>query len=208
VILSTADHDFNRLCCGPRTVEQLGAALTFLLTWGSVPCIYYGDEIGMRYLQDMPNVEGAICNPAYNRAGCRTPMQWDDGANAGFSTADASHLYLPVDPAADRPTVQAQEGDPNSTLNLVRRLLALRSATPALRGRAPTRVIHEGYPFAYLRDDTHLIVVNPRRQPATLIAAEALGAEPLLTSGVDIEGDTLNLEGFAYGVFELASGRS
>jgi maltose alpha-D-glucosyltransferase/alpha-amylase len=75
ILLATADHDFDRLACGPRTPDQLGAALTFLLTWGSVPSIYYGDEIGMRYLPDMPDVEGAICNPAYNRAGCRTPMQ-------------------------------------------------------------------------------------------------------------------------------------
>ena len=42
----------------------------------------------MRYLPGLPDVEGAICNPAYNRAGCRTPMQWDDWPNAGFSTAD------------------------------------------------------------------------------------------------------------------------
>ena len=83
VIMSTADHDFDRLRCGPRTEEQLGAALTFLLTWGSVPCLYYGDEIGMRYVPGMPEVEGSICNPAYNRAGCRTPMQWDDGPNEG-----------------------------------------------------------------------------------------------------------------------------
>ena len=77
VILSSADHGFNRLACGPRTPEQLGAALTFLLTWGSVPCLYYGDEIGMRYLPNLPDVEGAVCSPSYNRAGCRTPMQWD-----------------------------------------------------------------------------------------------------------------------------------
>ncbi len=118
VILATADHDFDRLCCGPRTAEQLGAAFTFLLTWGTVPCIYYGDEIGMRYLPGMPDVEGAICNPGYNRAGCRTPMQWDDRPNAGFSSADPSRLYLPVDPDPQRPTVAAQEDDPSSTLNL------------------------------------------------------------------------------------------
>ena len=98
VIMSTADHDFDRLACGSRTPEQLGVALAFLLTWGSVPCIYYGDEIGMRYLPGLPDVEGSICNPAYNRSGCRTPMQWDAGPNAGFSTADPARLYLPIDP--------------------------------------------------------------------------------------------------------------
>jgi glycosidase len=40
-------------------VIPLGAALTFLFTWGSVPCLYYGDEVGMRYLPGLPDVEGA-----------------------------------------------------------------------------------------------------------------------------------------------------
>ncbi len=45
VVLATADHDYTRLRSGTRTTEQLGAALTFLFTWGSIPCLYYGDEI-------------------------------------------------------------------------------------------------------------------------------------------------------------------
>ena len=71
-------------------------------------------------------------HPTYNRAGARTPMQWDDGPNAGFSTAAADRLYLPVDPAPDRPTVAAQLADEGSLLHLVRRLIALRRSTPAL----------------------------------------------------------------------------
>ena len=201
VVMSTADHDFDRLRCGPRTAEQLGAALTFLLTWGSVPCLYYGDEIGMRYLPDMPDVEGAVCNPAYNRAGCRTPMQWDDGPNAGFSSADPSRLYLPVDPDPARPTVAAQQSDPDSTLNLVRRLVALRRSTPALGARASCRVLHTGYPFAYLRGGTHVVVVNPRREAATLDAAALDGAVPLLVSGIRVDGDAATVDGFGYGVF-------
>ena len=205
VIMSTADHDFDRLCCGPRSPDQLGAALTFLLTWGSVPCIYYGDEIGMRYVPDMPDVEGAICNPDYNRAGCRTPMQWDAGPNAGFSSADPSRLYLPIDPDSQRPTVEAQERDPASTLNLVRRLVALRRSTPALGARSDTRVVHEGYPFAYVRGGTHLVVVNPGRDPAVLTVAVLVGAEPLLVQGISLQGETVTAAGFGYGVFALST---
>ncbi len=203
VIMSTADHDFDRLRCGPRTSEQLGAALTFLLTWGSVPCIYYGDEIGMRYVPDMPDVEGAVCNPAYNRAGCRTPMQWDDGPNAGFSTADRSTLYLPIDPDPDRPTVAAQEHDPSSTLNLVRRLVALRRSTAAFGARSSTEVLSADYPFTFLRGGTHLVVVNPRREPASLAVDALAGAAPMLSSGVSVDAGTLFAHGFGYGVFEL-----
>jgi maltose alpha-D-glucosyltransferase/alpha-amylase len=205
IVMSTADHDFDRLCCGPRTAEQLGAALTFLFTWGTVPCLYYGDEIGMRYRPDLPNVEGSVCNPAYNRAGCRTPMQWDAGPGAGFSTADASQFYLPVDPSPERPTVAAQETDPASTLTFVRELIALRRVTPALGTRASTRVVTEGYPFAYVRGESHLVVVNPRREPATLTAAEAAGATALLADGVSATAGGLVVAGFGYGIFALPS---
>jgi glycosidase len=203
IILSTADHDFSRLCCGPRTPEQLGAALTFLFTWGSIPCLYYGDEIGMRYLTGMPGVEGSVCNPSYNRAGCRTPMQWDAGPNAGFSSADPSRLYLPVDPDPQRPTVAAQQDDPASTLNLVRRLSALRRATPDLRARASTRVVNEGYPFAYVRGETHLVVVNPRREAATLATPEAARATLLWGQGVETSPSALHIAGFGYGIMTL-----
>jgi glycosidase len=203
IVMSTADHDFDRLRCGPRTPQQLPVALTFLFTWGNVPCLYYGDEIGMRYLPDMPDVEGAICNPGYNRAGCRTPMQWDDGPNAGFSTAPAERLYLPVDPAPDRPTVAAQENDDTSTLHFVRDLIALRKATPALGTRASTRVIHDGYPLAYVRNESHLIVLNPRREPATLAGVAGLAGTPLLAAGITPSGDGMTVDGFGYGIFTL-----
>src|SRR5580765_1311857 len=204
VMMATADHDFDRLRCGSRTPEQLGAALTFLLTWGTVPCIYYGDEIGMRYLPGLPDVEGSICNPSYNRAGCRTPMQWDDSPNAGFSSADPSRLYLPIDPDPDRPTVAAQQDDPASTLNLLRRLIALRKETPALGTRATTRVLHEGYPLVYQRGQTHLVVLNPRRDAASFTAESVREAVPVLASGTMVEGDTISVDGFGYAIYELA----
>ena len=129
--------------------------------------------------------------------------QWDDGPKAGFSTADPSRLYLPVDPDPTRPTVAAQEQDPNSTLTLVKRLIALRKSTPALGSRVATRGLHDGYPFADLRGETHLVVVNPQRDQATLSTGELSGAASLLASGISIVGDTLTAEGFAFGIFAL-----
>ena len=206
VVLASADHDFSRLAAGTRTAEQLGAAFTFLLTWGSVPSIYYGDEIGMRNVLGLPDHEGSICHPGYNRAACRTPMQWDETRpNAGFSDAPASALYLPQDPSPDRPTVAAQEDDPASTLNVVRRLIALRREVPALGTGAPTRVLTRDYPFAYLRGDRHLVVVNPRREPAAAeVGAASAAARPLEVSGVRVGDGRVEADGFGYGVFELA----
>ena len=124
----------------------------------------------------------------------------------GFLHHRARRAYLPIDPDPGRPTVAAQERDPGSTLNLVRRLVALRKATPALGARAGTRVLHEGYPFAYVRGDTHLVVVNPRRDPATLDLGDLADTSPLLSHGVAIQDGTLEAHGFGYGIFAL-SGR-
>jgi maltose alpha-D-glucosyltransferase/alpha-amylase len=204
IILATADHDFSRLVCGTRDAEQLGAAYTFLLTWGSVPSIYYGDEIGQRFLPGLPQHEGSIVHAGYNRAGCRTPMQWDGTANAGFSTAaDPAELYLPIDPDPGRPTVAAQRADPDSTLHLVRRLLELRREVPALGGRAETVVLHRDYPFTYRRGDRHLVVVNPRREPARVELADVGPARALLSSGAEVRDGAVEVAGFGYGIFEL-----
>ena len=91
----------------------------------------------MRYQPGLPNVEGSEILPRLLQPG-RLPNPDAVGrpANAGFSTAPAEALYLPIDPAADRPTVAAQLADPDSVLHLVRTLIALRRAHPALGARA------------------------------------------------------------------------
>src|SRR6478609_7381697 len=129
-------------------------------------------------------------------------MQWDDTANAGFSTAPAADLYLPVDPDADRPAVAAQRADEGSLLHLVRRLIALRRAHPALGAHGEVEVLSTGYPFAYVRGGRVLVVVNPRREPAALACDRAPRSE-LAVRGVTVSGGEIRAEGFSYGVFEL-----
>ena len=206
VILPTADHDFSRLATAPRTAEQLGAAFAFLLTWGSVPSIYYGDEIGMRYLTGLPDHEGSKWSPGFNRAGCRTPMQWDNAlANAGFSTAPVERLYLPQDPDPNRPAVAALHDDPDSTLNRVRRLIQLRRSTPELRTATETTVLAAGYPLVYLRGDRHVVVVNPAGTPRTLDVPALQGhtVRPLDASGARVTDGRIDVDAFGYGVFTI-----
>lgn len=115
----TCNHDTPRFA--PRlSKRERELAFTLLMTLPGMPFIYYGDEIGMRY-RILPSKEGG-----YGRTGSRTPMQWDNSANKGFSTADSSQLYLPVDPSADAPTVEDEKADPSSMLSFVTHLLALR----------------------------------------------------------------------------------
>lgn len=204
IAVPSANHDFARLRCGERSAEQLAAAFAFLLTWPTLPTIYYGDEIGMRFVPGLPDTEGSVLGSRYNRAGSRTPMQWDGSSNAGFSTAPADQLYLPLDPEAARPNVEAQRCDPTSLLNLVRQLIALRRGTPALGPAATVEVLSDGYPFAYLRGGDHLVVVNPRRSSASVRLTAVTGtAHPELSDGVRFDGDTVTVEGFGYGVFRL-----
>lgn len=206
VILPTADHDFSRLATLPRTAEQLGAAFAFLLTWGSIPSIYYGDEIGMRYLTGLPDHEGSIWSPGFNRAGCRTPMQWDNSLpNAGFSSARSDHLYLPQDTDPGRPAVASQREDVDSPLNRVHRLIQLRRATPELRTEAETTVLAAGYPFVFLRGESHVVVVNPAGTPqmVDIPALQGSALRPLETSGVRAENGQVLAEAFGYGVFVL-----
>jgi maltose alpha-D-glucosyltransferase/alpha-amylase len=98
-------------------------------------------------------------------------MQWDDSRNSGFSTAPADRLYLPIDPAADRPTVAAQEADPGSSLRAVRRLIALRKAHAALGASGDFTVLlaEAGkLPFVYERTkhgERILVALNPSAQP-------------------------------------------
>lgn len=98
-------------------------------------------------------------------------MQWTNGKNLGFSTGDASKLYLPVDPSPDAPNVAAQENDPQSLLNKTRQLIALRHSEPALANYAefvpvfPGQDATDPYPFVYARaagKDVVLVMLNPR----------------------------------------------
>ncbi|MFD3926109.1 alpha-amylase family glycosyl hydrolase [Streptomyces sp. NPDC058614] len=203
ISLPTANHDFSRLNCGPRTAEQLPAAFAFQLTWPTLPAIYYGDEIGMRYVPGLPDKEGSVLGPRYNRAGSRTPMQWDDGPNAGFSTAPTDRLYLPLDTAPDRPTVAAQRADETSLLHFVRRLIALRTATPELGSGGSVEVLHADYPFVYVRGGRYLVVVNPQRNAVSYAYDIPVEPRPLEVSGVRVDGGTVAAEGFAYGIFDL-----
>jgi maltose alpha-D-glucosyltransferase/alpha-amylase len=217
IALPSGSHDMCRISQGraPREIELVFA---FLFTMPGMPCIYYGDEIGLRYQAGLAGKEGG-----YRRTGSRTPMQWDATPGAGFSTAPPERFYLPVDPDPGRPTVEAQERDPGSLLNRVRALAALRSATPALQGAAPFRPVFAEpgrYPFVYLRGGPGaggpgaggrmLIGLNPSGTPAEARFRLPGGGAPvdclLQRGGGRLEGAgrlALSLEGLSYGIWRL-----
>ena len=156
ISMITCNHDTVRPSFN-LTQDELKLFYAFLFTMPGVPFLYYGDEIGMRYLS-LPTKEGG-----YYRTGSRTPMQWNSSRNLGFSEADEKDLYLPVDPSWDAPTVEAQQRDPDSLLNTVKSLLKLRSQQADLQAAANLEILYIGrkdLPFVYKRGK-RILAVNP-----------------------------------------------
>ena len=167
--IPSGNHDMERLrrYLDP---EEMKMAFAFILSMPGCPFIYYGDEIGMRHL-DVTSVEGG-----YMRTGARSPMQWDEGKNFGFSGASAEDLYISQDPADDAPTVAAEMADDSSLWHEVQKLIALRKATPALGVNAAIEFAYcekDAYPLVYLRSERAeggqrvLVALNPADRPAT-----------------------------------------
>ena len=188
----TCNHDTIRPSAG-LTTDELRLAYATIFTLPGAPFVYYGDEIGMRYLP-LPTKEGG-----YFRTGSRTPMQWDDTANHGFSTAEADKLYLPVDTAADAPTVADQQADPDSLLNTVKSLLAFRHAHADLDSDAPFEVLYapkakgDYRPFVWQRGDL-ICAVNPAGVAAEIPLELAEDLHIAYTIGAaEIVNDTLSL---------------
>jgi alpha-glucosidase len=124
-----SNHDFprhiTRYGAGGDGARRARVAAVMIMTLRGTPFIYYGEEIGM------PNAEiprERMLDPV-GRDGCRTPMQWSDAKNGGFS--DADDTWLPCGDFASV-NVARQQDDPRSMLALYRRLIRLRREMPAL----------------------------------------------------------------------------
>ena len=223
ISMPTANHDFQRLNCSPRDNEaEWRCAWVFLMTQPGLATIYYGDEIGMKFIENTPAREGSTLigvtainagGPGGERAGTRTPMQWDSSSNAGFSSAEADQLYLPIDPEENRPTVESQEKNPDSMLNFVRKLLKLRKENPALGAEGNFEVLtneSSSYPLVYTREyenQTYIIAVNPSGQTVSTTLDMSEDVTELLNSGIKIEKHEnkteLTLDAFAYGIIKI-----
>lgn len=163
-----------------RKMELLNG---LLLSLPGTPIVYYGDEIRMGdniYLGDRDSV--------------RTPMQWNDDRNAGFSRANPQRLFLPV--IIDAPfhyascNVEVEQGRPHSMLWWMRRIIGLRKQHAAF-GRGAIEFLTPDNPkvLAYLRQyekETLLVVANLSRysQCAELDLARFRGQTPVELFGL------------------------
>jgi alpha-glucosidase len=190
-------------------IAKIMAAL--YLTLRGTPIMYYGEEIGMKTTpptrkEDVKDPIGKTGWPKEKgRDGERTPMQWDDTPNAGFTTATP---WLPVPPTYKTHNVADESKDPTSILSLYRKVLNLRHTTPALLDGSYTP-LNETDPnvLSYLRmykDQVVLVALNmsSSAQKANFGLSQngfKLAKSLVVTPKTSIKGDVVTLE--PYGIF-------
>ena len=205
------NHDIARINVN-RTTDELEMIAALGITLPGIPFIYYGNEIGMKQLYDLPQIEGSY-NP---RAGARSPMQWTAGKNLGFSTAASEKLWLPVDTAVNAPTVQSNEKDKNSLLNRIKKLISLKHSEPALAAYSeftPLYAKTNTYPFVFSRangKDIIVIIMNPiAKTSEATFDVKTVGSVFTLLAGkklnISKSGTTVKVkvEGQSYAIYKL-----
>ncbi|MBO9674714.1 MAG: alpha-glucosidase [Sphingobacteriaceae bacterium] len=135
---------------------------TLIMTLRGTPFYFNGDELGMSNIRfdkidDYRDI--ATLNAYQNtllkkedmkvfmdkqklisRDNSRTPFQWDNSENAGFTTGKP---WIKVNPNYREVNVQKEEADPGSVLNYFKKVVALRKSSPALvYGSYTTSIIH------------------------------------------------------------------
>ena len=134
-----SNHDivrsFDRYGEGQHNDQIAKVMAAMYLTLRGTPIMYYGEEIGMKTTpptrkEDVKDPIGKRGWPKEKgRDGERTPMQWDESPNAGFSTAPP---WLPVPPAYKTHNVADESKDSTSILSLYKKVLKLRHTNQAL----------------------------------------------------------------------------
>jgi alpha-glucosidase len=175
--------------------EQSRVAQMMLLTLRGTPTCYYGDELSMEDSFVPPELmydpQGKD-NPEHSRDPIRTPMQWDNSANAGFCPPRVTP-WLPV--AADYKiyNVAAEQNDAYSFLTLLHRLLELRRATPALTLGSYQSLDQENSAcFIYIREQDkrrYLVALNISSQEQVVKLPGIGQGRIVLSTHLDREGD-------------------
>ena len=165
------NHDKSRIASRVGMAQARVAAL-LLLTLRGTPTMYYGDELGMEDVLIAPDQvqdpqEINMPGLGLGRDPERTPMQWDDTENAGFTKGTP---WLPLADNYQTANIKKAQDDPASLLSFYRQLIQLRQSEPALQVGDYEPLDIKGDAFAYLRrweEKSFLIVLNLGNTPVT-----------------------------------------
>ena len=180
------DRSWNRYGDGKHDAAIARIVGAILLTTRSADLMYYGQEIGMvttppKTLAEVQDPDGIRGWPKYKgRDGERTPMQWDPGKAAGFSTA--AKTWLPIPASYKTVNVQVESGQPDSLLNWYKHLITMRAQNPALRD-GQNIMVDTSNPdvLSYLRK-------NPGAGPSVLVAMNFTDQPHTLSYSLQAEG--------------------
>lgn len=173
-----------------RGLRRARAATLLMLALPGSAYLYQGEELGLPEVVDLP--DEVRQDPAFFRSagqdgtrdGCRVPLPWSgEAAPFGFGPVEGGPSWLPQPASWKNLTVEAQEGDPTSTLEFYRSALAVRREHPALgAGRQVTWLPTSDGVLAFRRDTAEgsfVCTVNltaaplPLPTPGTLLLASA-----------------------------------
>ena len=186
------------------------------LTLRGTPILYYGEEIGMKTTpptrkEEVQDPEGRTGWPKEKgRDGERTPMQWDESKNAGFSDAKP---WLPVPPSSKTHNVADELKDTDSILSFYKSVLNLRHTNKALLdGSYVPLNENDKNVLTYLRvykDETVLVALNMtgvvRTANVQLNKNGFKSATKLAGTGKSAaKGDVVELEPFGVFIGELS----
>ena len=203
------NHDLPRIVSrwgddGKWRVRSAKMLATMLHGMQGTPYIYQGEELGMTNIrlpiEQYVDIEihgmyaGRIArgdNPAdvmasiyaKGRDNARTPMQWSDGENAGFTTGTP---WLPVNPNYREINAAAALADPDSVFYYYQKLIRLRKEHPIFReGDFELVDAKSEQIFAYLRrteNETLLVACNFTGETVPFVWPEGFGEAALLIS--------------------------
>jgi alpha-glucosidase len=185
-----------------RGLRRARAATLFTLALPGSMYLYQGEELGLPEVVDLP--AEARQDPAWHRSGgtdglrdgCRVPIPWfGDEPSYGFGPGSASWLPQPTDWAPL--SVESEDGDPASTLELYRHALRVRRAQAAL-GEGPLEWLEHTPELLALRrtgaDGSAVISVINLGTGTVRLPAE-WGTEVLAASNEDVAGLTVDDSG-------------
>ncbi len=202
---------------------------TFILSMRGTPYTYYGDELGMTNI-DFDNIEQYQDIAAINgyqkalsdgedmdlyleklnflsRDNARTPMQWDDSENAGFTSGTP---WLPVNANYTEINVQAQENDPESCLNHYREMVELRKNNEILiYGDYKLLLADHPQIYAYSRtigNQKMLVLLNFSSQSAAAKLPNEMQPKEVLINNyqnLKLEGKSITLQPYQGVILDL-----
>ena len=214
-----SNHDivrsYDRYGDGQHNDEIAKLMAGLYLTLRGTPIMYYGEEIGMKTTpptrkEDVRDPEGRTGWPLEKgRDGERTPMQWNSGEYAGFTTATP---WLPVPPTFTTHNVAVESKDANSVLEFYKRVLKLRHTNPELReGNYTPLNESDANVLSYLRiykDQAVLVALNMSASPQKVKFewkryGFSSATKLLVTGQSEIAGDEASLDAFGVIIAQL-----